>query len=236
MMDDSGSAVELQAVLFDMDGVVADTHSIHKEGWRQTLVNRGRPVDEHVLSVVLEGRRRDEIIRLLFGDVPADEAALIAREKEESFRLRAHQVTTLPGIPELLEELHGLCVPVALATSASRGRAVMILSQLGLETKFHVVVCGDDVPASKPNPAIFLIAAQKLGVPPHQTLVLEDSTAGVLAAKAAGMTCLAVAPQEVLASLAAAGADHAVTSCEGLSWKDIQALTVSRQKRHAVSV
>lgn len=211
------SSSTFKAVIFDMDGVVADSHPIHKMAWKEFLTEVGRQVSEEDLDFVVEGRRRDEILRFFLGDLTDQQVVDYGQRKDHLFQKASHQVQTLPGVVTLIQEMKRLGLPTALATSAGRPRTQLTLERLKLTTSFDVVVTGEDVELSKPHPAIFLVAAERLGVQPPHVLVVEDSTAGVQAAKAAGMKCLGIALEPGSTRLIDAGADYVCTGFEGLS-------------------
>uniref|UniRef100_UPI0026033828 HAD family hydrolase n=1 Tax=uncultured Anaerovibrio sp. TaxID=361586 RepID=UPI0026033828 len=99
-------------------------------------------------------------------------------------------ITTMPGVRELLERLKAAGYVIGLGSSSTMEMIQLVLGRFGLRDYFRVLVSGDELPRSKPDPLIFLTVAEKLGVKPENCTVIEDAYAGVTAAKAAGMRCI----------------------------------------------
>jgi HAD superfamily hydrolase (TIGR01509 family) len=136
----------------------------------------------------------------------------LGRRKDELYAVAAQQLTTKPGISRMLSELNSSGILCALATSAGRTRAHESLEQFSITKQFSLIVTGEDAAVAKPAPEIFLLAADKLGVvKPQECIVVEDSVAGVEAARAAGMRCVGYALPRFAASLAEAGADDVIS-------------------------
>lgn len=183
-----------RAVLWDMDGVIADTGPLHFAAWEETFAKRGiRFTDEDFTR--LFGARNDFIVRSVMGsELSAEDATIIARDKEESFRRKAPgNLRALPGALKLLDSIRKGNFRVGLVSSAPRENIELVLSDLGLEGLFDCIAYGREVSESKPSPQICLLAAERLGLAPDDCLVIEDSPLGIKTAKAAGMRCLAVA-------------------------------------------
>lgn len=180
------------AVIWDMDGVLADSGPLHLEAWRRLASERGRGLTDEEFRQTF-GMRNDEIVTRLFGDLPPACASLLAERKEGYFReaARAH-LEARAGARRLLTELGNMGFLQALASSAPTANVELVLDTLGLRDSFQAVVTGADVRKGKPNPEVFLLAADRLGVPPERCVVVEDAVVGVQAAKAANMRCIAV--------------------------------------------
>ncbi|MFQ5827471.1 MAG: HAD family hydrolase [Dehalococcoidia bacterium] len=192
-----------RAVIWDMDGVIADTAPLHFEAWREAFQRRGQPFGREDFDRTF-GLRNDTIIRTVLGDdVEAAETEAIAREKEEGFRRRLGRgVHPLPGVRDLLAALARHGFGQALASSAPRLNIEAILRTLGMADAFQAIVAEEDVARGKPDPEVFLSAAKKLGLDSARCIVIEDAVAGVRAAGAAGMKSVAVTnthPRESLA-------------------------------------
>jgi HAD superfamily hydrolase (TIGR01509 family) len=211
-------------MIFDLDGVIADTHPIHRQAWRQLLVERGQRVSEEELDFILEGSKREEILRRFLGSLPAGEMFQYGQRKDELFHQSVAGLRAIPGVVNLLQELDTAGIPMAVATSGSRGRANEVIGQLGLASCFTAVVTGDDTANGKPDPAIFCLAANCLQVARQQLLVAEDSRGGVRAAKSAGMKCLGIASDRLAFRLYREGADRVVPDFRGISLLDLQGL------------
>jgi beta-phosphoglucomutase len=207
-----------------MDGVIVDSHDLHMKAWRQLLVSVGKHVTATRLDCVRNGGKREDILRQLFGDLTEDKIQAYGLLKEQLFREIAQDINTIPGVRQLLNELSRAAVPMAVASSGSRGRVHYLLNLLQLRDYFATVVTGDQVPAGKPNPTIFCKAAQYLQVRPTMSLVFEDSVSGVRAATAAGMRCIGIASSDRANTLLHAGADYVLPNLMDASLSQIQKL------------
>lgn len=214
----------LRAVIFDMDGVVIDSHPIHKKAWKQFLQSVGKDVTEEDLSFVLEGGKRSEILRHYLGELSEEQITEYGIRKETLFRQQCSEMKTLRGMPAMLAEIASHGILIGLASSASRDRVSYILDHLFLLPYFSAVVTGDDVERGKPDPKVFLLASEKLGVETDCALAVDDAVLGVQAAKAAGMKCLGIADEHRKGALLAAGADHVLPHFEGVQASDLEAI------------
>jgi beta-phosphoglucomutase len=186
-------AMTATAVLWDLDGVLVDSTRFHYEAYRKLLAERGRDIGFDEFRNLL-GLRNEAILRRLFGELPPQEVQRLADRKEELFReLIAGKVEALPGATDLACRLREAGVPTAIVSSTPRANIELILGSLGLADAFNVVVAAEDARRGKPDPEGFLAAAERLGVPPADCVVLEDAPEGIAGAKAAGMRCIGVA-------------------------------------------
>jgi len=216
-------------MIFDLDGVIADTHAIHRQAWRQMLLERGQQVSEGELDFVLEGRKREEILRHFLGTLSAAQISHYGERKDELFHQSAVGLRAIPGVLDLLDQLENAGVPAAVATSASKRRTHQIIEHLGLARHFSAVLTGDDVVKGKPDPSIFYLAAEHLRMIPGHLLAVEDSGAGVRAAKSAGMKCMGIATGVLAARLGEQGADHVVSNFSSTSLAKLQTLFATPQ-------
>ena len=214
---------ESKAVIWDMDGVIADTAPYHFRAWRDVFRQNGAEYTEAAFKKNF-GKRNDAIIKNILGeDIPQSRIEAIAQEKEEIFRRgAAGNINPLPGVIELLNSLNDSGFHQALGSSAPRENIQLIIRELGIVECFQIIVSGRDVKEGKPNPQGFLMAAKKLNVSPADCVVIEDAIAGVAAAKSAGMKCLAVTNTNPKGSLAEA--DLVVDTLEGITAIDITGL------------
>ena len=182
----------LQAVLWDMDGVLLDSQAAHFVAFREVLAKYDFQVLDSVFKPTF-GMTNEQVIRHVSGKRFTDEEVeTICREKDEQFRVViAKEAVFMTGAEHWLTEFKKNSVRQALASSGSRENIYTILDALNARPYFDAVVSGEDC-ASKPDPAVFLRAASQLDVDPSACLVIEDSIAGIQAAAAAGMKCLAV--------------------------------------------
>jgi beta-phosphoglucomutase family hydrolase len=211
---------EIAAVIWDMDGVLADTAPHHLLAWRETFAKRGIKFTEEDFMRGF-GIRNDAIIRNVLGEQTTPEA--IAREKEATFRrIIGKDIKPLPGALDLLKALDENGIKMAIASSTVIENIHLIISSLGIEKYFEVIITGHDVTEGKPNPQVFLFAARRLGAEPKNCIVVEDAVAGVKAAKRAGMYCVAITsthPREKLKE-----ADLIVDTLEAVTVKDLERL------------
>jgi beta-phosphoglucomutase len=207
------------ATIFDMDGVLVDSGSPHREAWTRMLGELGVPVPPEFWKRTI-GRPATEAVPLLLGaPVPHAEARRLAQRKHEHYlTLAAQGLPAVPGVSAFVERLRLRHVPLAVATSARRSDVVEVLGRLGLTERFAAIVTAEDVTRGKPDPEVYLLAARRLGAPPHACLVFEDAVGGVQAARRAGMRVFGVATAYDPADLLAAGAERVIATFEGLAW------------------
>lgn len=180
------------AVLWDLDGVLVDSTRYHYEAYQQLLEEAGRELSFDEFRSLI-GLRNETILRRLIGGLPAAEAERLADRKETLFRGRiAGNVEALPGAAELVRRLRREGFLLAIVSSTPRANIELILASLGLADAFSVVVGAEDAQRGKPDPEGFLVAAERLRVPPAECVVLEDAPEGIEGAKAAGMRCIGV--------------------------------------------
>lgn len=182
-----------KAVLWDLDGTIIDSSDAHWLAWRETFADEGREIT-HEEFVADFGKRNDTILRGHFGPLSDESVERIALAKEECYRalVRAGRVVVLPGAREWLERLRDDGWRQALATSAPRGNVDAIFDVLGIANLFDVVISSEEVAHGKPEPDVFLGAAERLAVQPISCIVVEDAPAGVEAGRRAGMRTVGV--------------------------------------------
>ena len=181
------------AVLWDMDGVIVDSGPYHFSAWKQTLDEENVPFDETDFRRTF-GRRNDSIIADMMGEVPPERAAAIAATKETRYRALIAQkgIAALPGALTWIRRLHARGIPQAIVSSAPPENIQAILQALDVGDLFQALVSGEEVHRGKPDPESFLLAAERVGLPPRHCVVIEDAPAGIEAARRAGMRCLAL--------------------------------------------
>jgi beta-phosphoglucomutase family hydrolase len=213
----------LEAVLWDMDGVIADTAYYHYRAWHDVFQKRGVNFTEKDFKYHF-GRRNDTIIRSMLGEsISLEELDIIISEKEENYRRRvARNIKPLPGALELISALGKHGIKIAIASSAPMENIRLIIRELDIEDCFQAIVWGGEVAEGKPDPQIFLLAARKLGAEFRNCIVIEDAVAGVAAAKRAGMKCVAVTNSHPRNSLKEA--DLIVDTLEAVSISDLAKL------------
>ncbi|MFW6118552.1 MAG: HAD-IA family hydrolase [Chloroflexota bacterium] len=183
-----------KAILWDMDGVIADSYSFHFAAWQETFAKRGVKFTKEDFSKLF-GTRNDFIIgSIMGGKLPERDVKIMVQEKEENFRQKATgNIKPFPGALRLLNAIKRGNFKLGLVSSAPKENIDLVLSGLNLEGMFDCIVFGQRVSESKPSPQIYLLAARELEVTPNDCLVIEDSPLGVKAAKTAGMKCMAIA-------------------------------------------
>ncbi len=216
----------LRGVVFDFDGVIVDSHPVHRRAWRKFLESVGRTVSAEELEFVLDGRKREDILRHFLGDLDPELMISYGHRKEQFFREEAGNVETINGLLTFLEGLEDAGVAIAVASSGSRSRVNFLLDRLDLKKHFQVIITGEQVRNGKPDPAIFIRAAQTLQEDPRELLAFEDAVSGVISAKAAGMKCIGIAQPDRASVLLDSGADHVLPDFRSLSYSKLQELFV----------
>jgi sugar-phosphatase len=212
----TGEARVFRAAVFDLDGTLVDSETRSHESWRHVFASRGIVPDDSLIRAFV-GRRGIDVHGLLQERVPGHDAAELMAATSEHFHA-PHQppLGPLAGAVDLVRLIAAAGVPLALVTSAGRRYAEQTLRDLDLHGLFPVVVTAEDVRVGKPDPEGYLAAAAGLGVPAGECVVFEDAPAGIAAAKAAGMYCVAVATTHPPEDLAAA--DQVVPDLTKLTW------------------
>ena len=214
-------------VIWDVDGTLVDTAELHFEAWEALARQMDKPFTRADFQATF-GRRNPEIIHELFGQHYTDqEVADLGFQKEEFYRAAAQAgVELLPGVRPLLESLHAAGFKQAIGSSAPRQNLDLILTLNGLDHFFEAVVSMEDTRRGKPDPEVFLRAAERLGLPPARCVVFEDAVAGVQAAHNGGMRAVGVTfvGHHSDESLREAGADLVVKSLASVSVETVQKL------------
>lgn len=181
------------AVIFDVDGVLVDSYQAHYDAWLATCGELGIPLSEEDF-VRTFGRTNADIFELLCpGRFTADDANAIGIRKEQAYReLFAAAPKLIPGGVALIESLLAEKFRVAFGSSGPPENVLFHVDLLGVAGRLDAVITGADVTRGKPDPQVFLMAADRMGVPPAQCAVIEDAAAGVEAANRAGMTSIAL--------------------------------------------
>ena len=191
----------IRAVIWDLDGVIIDSAEEHRRAWLRLAREESVPfTDTDFWSTF--GKRNDDIFAEKWGPLTPDQMHALADRKEAYYREYIRETAApLPGSMELMRELYEAGFSQALASSTPVENIRLISDVLGLEQYLSVLVSGETVPRGKPAPDIFLAAAKALNIDPTNCLVIEDAVAGVEAAHAAGMHCIAVAGNRDLPGL-----------------------------------
>jgi beta-phosphoglucomutase family hydrolase len=180
-------------VIFDMDGVLVDTAPFHIKAWVKFGENHGIEVTEEFFWKTF-GMRNDELVPMIFkGEVPGETVKQYSDEKEALFRDTIKgKVMPIRGLMGFVEDLVDHKITVTTGSSGPRENVEFIIRELGLQSHMPAFVSGDHVKRGKPNPDIFIMAAEKCRIDPKNCLVVEDTLVGVKAARAAGMAVVAI--------------------------------------------
>ena len=179
------------SVIFDMDGVLVDSYHAHYKSWVAMAEREGFTFTEEQFAPTF-GRTSREIIAHFWGSgLSNDRIAEMDAAKEEAFRrIIEDDFPAMPGARELIESLFDDAFALAVGSSGPPENVAMVLDKLGVRDRFQAVVTGMDVAHGKPDPQVFLLAAERLSTVPAACAVVEDAPAGVAAARAAGMKAI----------------------------------------------
>lgn len=179
----------IKAAIFDMDGTMVNNMDYHKKAWKIFCSRYGIDLTDEAFHEKISGKKNSEIFTLLFGKtLSLAEEAKYTEEKEQIYReIYGKEVQEITGLKKIINELHARKILLGIATTASAKNRIFILEKLAISPDLFSVILGDeDVTKGKPDPEIYLKAAQMLHISPAACLVFEDSPAGVMAAKNAG--------------------------------------------------
>lgn len=186
----------IEAIIFDLDGVIVSTDEYHYKAWKRLADEEGISFDREI-NHRLRGVGRmacvDIILEKASGTYTVEEKEHIAERKNRYYIESLgdlNEQALLPGVKETLPLLKEEGYRLAIGSSSKN--AGLILKKLGIAHSFHKVIDGNDITFSKPNPEVFLKAAAALGVKPENCIVVEDSTAGIDAARSAGMHAIGI--------------------------------------------
>jgi beta-phosphoglucomutase len=185
------ASAAMKAALFDVDGVLIDSYDAHFRSWRTLAEEEGLPFTESDFARTF-GRTSREVIGELWPHRAGDVEALDAR-KESCYRdLIRDDFPAMEGAAELVRALDDAGWRLAVASSGPPDNVELVLDRLGVADRFDAVVTGRDVQRGKPDPQVFVTAAERIGAPPGRCVVLEDAPVGLAAAAAGGMRCVAL--------------------------------------------
>jgi HAD superfamily hydrolase (TIGR01509 family) len=196
-----------RALLFDIDGTLADTDPLHLKAFNQVLGPHGHVFDHARFSRELQGFANVAIGERFLPHEAPERRALILEEKEEVFRtLVAGQIAPLPGLLALLDRADGAGIPMVAVTNAPRLNAELLLSGLGITHRFKALVIGAELPHGKPHPLPYQEGLRFVGARPENSIAFEDSRTGVQSATAAGIPTIGIRTSLSHADLVGAGA------------------------------
>lgn len=188
--------------IFDLDGVIVDTAHFHFKAWKKTAEELGFNLTEE-LNEKLKGVSRIDSLKKILDwanvSITQDQFEKLTYEKNEDYLTHVRQMTKediLPGVYVFIEKIKKLGFPTALGSASKNAKH--ILERVGLLNMFDAIVDGNDVTKAKPDPEVFLNAAQLLGLKPEDCVVFEDSLAGIQAANIANMTSIGIGDSSIL--------------------------------------
>jgi HAD superfamily hydrolase (TIGR01509 family) len=200
----------LKALLFDLDGTLADTNSVHRLTWVKTLEPYGYDVTWDFYRDRINGRLTPEVVTDLFPDLSPEEVQAMADTKESNFRERAGELEPLPGLLDFIAKGREKGVGIALVTNAPKENVPAILRALGLEGAFEPMILGEGLDAGKPDPAPYNVALEALGISAFEAVAFEDSPSGIASSVAAGIPTVGIASTEEPEKLEELGVDLVV--------------------------
>lgn len=187
-----------KAVIFDLDGTILDNNAFHLKTWKQYLKDIGREMTDEEFNKHLNGRTNKDVVRYLYGEQSSDEEITRHTLAKESLYRKLYKpfIKPVEGLTELLAVLNQEGVPMAIATSGIKPNIEFMFENVPIKKYFKIVVDSSFISRGKPDPEIFLKAAEFLNMPPAECLVFEDAVVGINSAKAAGMRVIAIATTE----------------------------------------
>jgi HAD superfamily hydrolase (TIGR01509 family) len=206
----------IKALIFDFDGLILDTEVPEYQSWVELYQAYGctLPLDKWLASIgTTNAFNPYEYLEQQLGR-EIDRTAVRTQRRTRFAELMADQ-TILPGVQNYIATAKHLGLKLAVASSSPRSWVIGHLSRFGLDTHFDGICCGDEVKATKPDPALYLAALQALGIEASEAIALEDSPNGILAAKRAGIFCVAI-PNALTRQLSLSRADFQITSLADL--------------------
>jgi HAD superfamily hydrolase (TIGR01509 family) len=189
----SANKPNLRAVVFDLDGLLVNTEDLYEQAGETILRRRGKTYDAELREQMM-GRPATDALQLMINchSLPDTMEELMFECNGELQELMATSLAPMPGVEKLLDELAAAGIPIAVATSATPDYADYVLTKLGVKDRFKFILTAADIRRGKPDPEVYLLAAERLGIAPAKMMVLEDSGNGCRAAVSAGAYAVAV--------------------------------------------
>jgi HAD superfamily hydrolase (TIGR01509 family) len=200
----------LEAILFDLDGTLADTDSIHFAVWQDILVRYDLDIDRSFYRQRISGRTNSKIIKDIIPQLTLEDAWKLATEKEETYRRLANSLLPTPGLDRLIALTDRASIKRAVVTNAPEDNAVYMLKVLRLTDTFPTVIMAKDAPPGKPDPAPYELALSRLGVKSKRAFAFEDSVAGIRSAVGAGIYTIGIASSHPAEELLNVGASMTI--------------------------
>ena len=182
----------LAAILFDLDGTLANTDTLHFAIWKKILAEYGLQIDLAFYQQRISGKVNEEILRDILPQLSVEEGLQFAETKEKRYRELAQTLSPTPGLTKLLQWIKQNGLKQAVVTNAPRNNAIHTLEVLDLTATFPTVILAEEAPPGKPDPAPYQMALNRLGVDSQNAIAFEDSTTGISSAVAAGIYTIGV--------------------------------------------
>ena len=200
------------ALLFDIDGTLADTDPLHLKAFNQTFAPFGHHFDKARFALELQGKANEAIAHRFLPHLSPEEGMAVMMSKEALFReLARTEIHAVPGLFELLDLADAADLPMAAVTNAPRANAELILNGLGIVGRFRAVVIGEELAHGKPHPLPYLEGLRLLGANAEHSVAFEDSRTGITSATSAGLATIGIrtslSEQDMVAAGAAMSAD-----------------------------
>jgi HAD superfamily hydrolase (TIGR01509 family) len=183
----------LTALLFDLDGTIADTDPIHYQTWQEVMLGYGLAIDSSFYKAHFSGRLNEQIIQELLPQLSIAAGQQLSSDKEATFRQRAAHLQLLPGLIDLLNWADQQGLPYAAVTNAPRKNAEFMLQTLGVQDRFSIVILAEELERGKPDPLPYQVALEHLKVTAEQAIAFEDSPTGITSAVGAGLSTVGMA-------------------------------------------
>ncbi len=199
-----------KAILFDLDGTLADTDSIHFAVWQDILVRYDLDIDRAFYRQRISGRTNSKIIKDIIPQLTLEDAWKLSTEKEETYRRLANSLLPTPGLDKLIDLTERASIKRAVVTNAPEENAIYTLKVLRLTDTFPTVIMAKDAPPGKPDPAPYQLALNRLMVKSKRAIAIEDSAAGIRSAVGAGIYTIGITSSHPAEDLLNAGASMTI--------------------------
>ena len=220
----------LEAILFDLDGTLADTDSIHFAVWQDILLRFDLEIDRAFYRQRISGSTNSKIIKDILPQLTLEDAWKLATEKEETYRRLANSLLPTAGLERLIKLTDEASIKRAVVTNAPEDNAIYMLKVLRLTETFPVIIMAKDVALGKPDPAPYQMALDRLGVKSNKAIAFEDSAAGVRSAVGADIYTVGITSSHLAQDLLDAGANMTIED-----FNDRQLWKLLSKKSKAVS-
>jgi len=213
----------MRALLFDLDGTLADTDRLHEQAWIEALIPYGIQADHHYYQTHVSGKLNPDIVADLLPQLSQEGARVFIENKEERFRELAKGLLPLPGLQRIWAWAKGKGLRLALVTNAPKTNALHLLQML--ELQFETIILAEELGRGKPDPLPYKTALDRLGISAEEAIAFEDSPSGIRSAVGAGIRTVALTTGHEIEGLEAAGAALIVSDFADQrlwDWLDLQ--------------